>query len=288
VKIQTIKAEPSVKVARLINEANAAKHRILNFLDTHKTEGCGEDYVRACLRFADASFAVYAEQVTLSKIDRTKSLIGLPLFASVLHPQPIGAGGMEMYPVMQLDMDWVSSLCSKNFESCLLQFWWDTAKIKAYLRKIPLSDVLQDEQVPLEVSTQVEADGDLCMPGEWIQETKSFALQILKIIPIGVTFPSIDLGIDLLKEKYGDSIFEPILSDLEAFTTFSSSFEAYPRTKLRPIAQLFGYFYASQLDPDNFDDEGCLMRMEWRAGSGILFYNHDSAAATTEFNFYFD
>lgn len=287
-KIQSKKTEPSEKISRLIAEANAAKTRVLDYLDTHAVDGWGADYVRACLRFFDTSYAIYAEQVPVNQIDRTKSLIGGPLFVSAHHPQPAGTSGLGMYPVMQLDMGWVNLLCSKKFEPCLLQFWWDTAENKAHLRKIPLNEVCLDELLPLVVDREVKAEGELWMPEDWIQNTGAFALQLAKCSPIGVTFPSVDSGRDSLIEAYGDTVETSFLNDLETFSTFSSSYEVEPSSKMTMVTKIFGYFHASQLAPDEFSEEGCLMKMDWAVGNGILFYTNDAATGQTEFTFYFD
>jgi hypothetical protein len=287
-KIQTIKAEPSAKVSRLIAEANVAKKRVLDYLDAHPADGWGSDYVRACLRFADTSYAMFAEQLPVNQIDRTKSLIGGPLFVSARHPHPTGANGLGMYPVMQLDMGWVSLLCSKKFEQCLLQFWWDTDEKKAHLRKVPTTEICKAELLPLVVNSDVAAEGELWMPEEWILNAGALAHQVTKCSPIGVTFPGVDSGRDSLMETYGDAAEESFLHDLETFSSFPSRYEVESTSKMTQVAKLFGYFHSSQLGPDEFNEEGCLMKMDWASGNGILFYTHDAATGLTSFTFYFD
>jgi hypothetical protein len=72
----------------------SAKKRLEVFFTDRPEFGNYGEQILDCLKFAEPSFQLLAEELTLDKLDRTKSLIGRHLFVSKLYPHPEGAGNI--------------------------------------------------------------------------------------------------------------------------------------------------------------------------------------------------
>lgn len=291
-KLQTKKSSISAKMQQSTDAAIAAKLRILKFLDDHPDMSEGVKEIRACLRFAEISYDLFAADVSVDSVNRTQSLVNGPLFISDRHPQPFRADGKLMFPVMQLDMGWINLLCDRHFEPGLLQLWWDGGAYKALCRWIPLSDVNESELRPIQVDPDVLADGKLWLPEEWLSQREDETFQILECKPYGMTCPSVDAGRDwLANDPIAHAIDEEVWADLEEFSAWGGMFGAgsgRPKSKLKRIVRLFGAFGAAQLSADEIDAESCLMHMNWSVGYGNIFVDRVCEGTPKTFSFYFD
>ncbi len=285
-KPQSKPIQPSEEVLRLIAEAHATKQRILEYLDAHPVDGDGADEVRGCLRFLEESYAIYAEPTPIETVDRTRSLMGWPLYVSARHPHPRGKRGNGMFPLMQIDMTWVNLVCDRKFEPCLLQFWWDTDRHKDHLRKIPIDDVVPSEILTIQITPDVQAIGELHLPFEWRPEQSGHALQITECIPVGTSCPGIELGRDFLSDEYGDDAEESFWEDLEMFSSYVGGFEISPSSDSLGVGVLFGMVRSSQVSPGSFHHDGCLISFGWMMGFGNIFYDHNEITRKTDFHFY--
>lgn len=286
--IQTKPSKPSEKVSRLISEAYATKARVQAYLDAKPVDGTGAEKVRGCLRFLEESYAIFAERILSKPLDRTTSLLAGPLFVSNRHPHPVDKLGNGMFPVLQIDMAWLNLVCKRKFEPCMLQFWWDTVKCEANLRKVPLDDINIAEILPIQVGAAQRESGALWMPSEWNLGAANDAFQIIKCTPIGVTCPNTDSARDSLSDEYGDDADEPFLDDVDKFSPYFGTFNVSPSSKSPRVGTLFGSFYATQLAPADFSHDGCLTSFGWGGGHGTIFYDHDAAKGKTNYEFYFD
>ena len=172
-KIRTQKNAVPAKVKSQIEERSAIRARVLDFLNHLPPRTPGQDTFLECLRLTELSYQLLAEEVPLAKLDRTKSLIGRHLYVSERHPQPVSKGGEPIYgrypeivgttpsgvllfPVLQLDLSWVSVMCDRDFEPSLLQLWLEPPYfVEGVLRLIPLAEVHTAEALPIKLDEQV-------------------------------------------------------------------------------------------------------------------------------------
>jgi hypothetical protein len=292
-KLQTKKSSIPPKMQQSTDAAIAAKQRILQCLDDHPEISEGVDEIRACLRFADFSYELFAADVSVESVDRTQSLVNGPLFTSDRYPQPQRVDGKLMFPVMQLDMGWINLLCDRHFEPGLLQLWWDGGAYKALCRLIPLCDANANELKPIQVDPDVLEDGRLWIPEDWSSLQDGETFQILECKPYGMTCPSVDIGRDwLADDQHANVIDEKIWTDLEEFSDYGGMFglgsSSRPKSKLKSVGQLFGSFRTAQLSAYEIDSESCLMNISWATGYGNIFVDQAAEDKEKTYSFYFD
>lgn len=266
--------------------ASAARSRVMKFFDSHSELAADVREVRASLKFMDLSFAVCAREVGVEGLDRTQSLAGGPLFVSTKHPHPSLPNGLGMFPVLQLDMGWVSAQTGKVFEPCLLQFWWGGVRASGYLRKIPLWDVKIEELVPL--CSQLSPSADVSMYVEdWDASLNLTAMQIEKCVAIGMAHPkSLAQEIEAMQQECGDAIDEDVLCDIELIEAMEPMNKDVSGDGLERLFEFFGNFRQAQVSASNFDVDGCLLSLNWGDGWCSILYTQRSDG--TDFDFYFD
>jgi len=287
----------------------SAKNRLEKFFKNRSEFGHYGDQILACLKFAENSYQLLAEEVPLVKLDRTKSLVGRHLFVSNRYPQPLASRestnhiSNKMFPVLQLDMSWISSETGKDFEQCLLQFWLEAPNFDSgLLRKIPLSDVMADELIPIELDPEVYKEGCFQFGFEapeqrlsfneinWTgvpEKTKQASLQILECKSIGVTSPYLDDYIleALREEEYSELIPQSILDDLNLVT---SPVNSQIKTNLLSVLQILGSFSMSSNDSvTDFSGDGCLFSFDRgsRQSSVVTYWKKVPITGESQFSF---
>lgn len=320
IKIQDKPTPLAPKLKSKIEAHLAAKVRLQEFFRLHPELMEGRDRMLACLRFSEPSYQLLAEEVSLSNLDRTKSLIGRHLFISEQHPHPLGSGGepiwgasmevigktppgTKMFPVLQLDMSWVNQMCGRDFEPCLLQFWLEAPYfISGIVRKVPLSDLDTSRMLPIELDADVYKEGCLAIGSEdqnellsasekhWVvvpAPAEQASLQIIECRPMGVTGPDIeDFVLEWLKEDpNAEIVSDDIWKDLQLFT-WDALQPSTLRSKHRSVLRLFGNFImSSNDDPESFEGDGSLFSLDRgsRASTVITYQAKDKKTGESIF-----
>jgi hypothetical protein len=279
----------SQELQKLSADALNAKNAILEYLDEHPEIKEGVEYIRACLKYSDISYEIFGVELAESQLDRTSSLVGIYLYVSDQHPHPKRSDGIDMLPVLQFDTRWINELCDKNLEPCLLQFWWDTEACEGLLRKIPCSEVSLEKIKQVHLDEGVREAGSDWIDENWTTNADENSFQILECIPIGLTHPDIQVGIDWLRDDaLADDVPQEIWDHLEKFVFLGSRFTIDVESNYFKLGKVFGEFYAAQASPADMEYDGCLINMAWSSGYGSIFYRADEESGKTDFFFYFD
>ena len=318
--IQEKRTDLSKEFKDEIDSKLSAKKRLEDFFQNSTEFGHYGDQILACLKFTENSYQLLAEELPLDKLNRTKSLVGRHLFISNQYPHPVtsvpgdseeSANEIEkksklenkLFPVLQLDMSWVSSVTGKDFEPCLLQFWLEAPIfVSGVVRKIPLTDVKEDELLPIELDPEVYKEGCFQFGFESPEERLSFneinwvevpeaakqaSFQILECHSIGVTSPYLDDYIleELSEEEYSEFIPQSIWDDIRIIT---SPVNPQIKTNLRSVLQIFGSFFISSNDSvTDFAGDGCLFSFDRgsRQSSVVTYWEKDANTGESKFSY---
>ena len=280
--LQTKPIAPSKKVQQQIERKLAAKQRLMGFFGQYLEKEYDAELLWNLLRFAEPSYALFAEPREAKHIDRTGSLIGCHLFVSAKHPQPFSldsaVDGTEravgLLPILQLNMAWVNAVCNRDFDPCLLQLWLHPEQPgKDCLRRIPLEDLedvvtdgVVDDPSLLEQRYRWLADENRAfehlveLPNGSAADSQS--LQLVQCKPIGVTHPDVgDHLFEMLKE--GDMsglITDEVLKDLKQFADDDSIHGQ--SSVLVDAMNLFGSFTCSSgRSESEFEGDGALFSL---------------------------
>jgi predicted DNA-binding WGR domain protein len=230
--------------------------------------------IRKSVHFADLTYRLIGNPVTVKGLNRLTSLAHGPLYCSRKFPRPVDRRGEPMFPVFQIDTEQINRWCRRQLARGLVQVWaYD------HLRFIPANEVSAELMTPDDMSPLDYNDGiGIMVPGNWVPDDTK-CMQITGAVLVGYSCPEILRRIscrDVLEEEQEEFVAD--LSDIE------SNWE-WPEVEIIEGFRLFGDFSPIQLIPTDFYPYRLLLEHNWGAeGLGQVFYD-DANGETNNFTY---
>lgn len=297
--------EPSKRMKANIEKMSDIKCELINFFNSIVDDSFySRANILACLKFSEPSFHLLGKEVAMDKLDRTQSLVGRHLYISDNYPHPLSKGGLtiwgangkakgetpagvKMFPVLQLNMDWINRVTGRNFAPALVQLWLDPHSFyDALIRIIPLGDLDKSRMLNIELDPKVYEEGCKYFSGNMIDGrnimlsasefhwkdvpdiSTQASYQILNCKPVGFSGPAIgEYAFEKIDEL--DCIPKTIIKKLKYFNELNSR-SSTMKISRDFILSIFGEFtMSSNDDVENFEGDGCLFSFD-----GGLYRSH--------------
>ena len=134
------------------------KSEILSVLDEEASLNDSGAYIgytpaavlKARLHYLNETFRPNIQEAPLDSVNRLGSMYSGPFYCSAQYPQPVTKSGAKLFPVVQIDLEWLESLCHRNFGKGLMQLWFNNEAYSEHFRIIPHENVRAEELVPFE------------------------------------------------------------------------------------------------------------------------------------------
>jgi predicted DNA-binding WGR domain protein len=318
--------EPTKRMRDDIEKMSNIRNELIDFFNSiHDEYLDSKSNILACLKFSEPSFHLLGKEVAVERLDRTQSLVGRHLYISDIYPHPLSKGGspiwdakgkvkdktlagVKMFPVLQLNMDWINRVTGRNFTPSLVQLWLDPYYFyDALIRIIPLEDLSKERILKIDLDPKVYEEGCRYFADNMVGErnimlseselqwkgvpdiSSQASFQLFECKPVGFSGPEIDdYVLENLIEK-SDRVPRNVLKKLKYFNDLNSRSS---KIKLKPnfVLIIFGEFIKSSNDDvGNFKGDGCLFSFdggfyrshvvtyvenEGKAGSTSYLYNH--------------
>ena len=195
--IQDICTEFTPALQKKIDNFHTLKSDLMRNL---QEQNYSEEFVKNitfALDKADLTYSLCGEMLDKNNIPRNASMVCGPSYTSHKFPQPVDSDGNLMYPVIQIDMEWVGKLTNRKLLPELLQLWWSADASEDLLIFVPKSDMKTDEVSLLDFeNTPSKFIGDW-IPYNWICEDHEKAFVFTKCLPIGITYPDFEVLVDV-------------------------------------------------------------------------------------------
>ena len=207
-----------------------------------------------------------------------------PLFCSNRYPQPKAASGHWLFPILQVNLAWLSRCSSKDFGDGLLQLWFDggsrkgaDASFQGHIRVIPGDEVSEEKLVPFVFDGLVEAMSDsFLISNEWGFPSTTDVMQIVGLEPIGMTCPTISEYLGYIDEFDADA-HERLLEDV---IKLEGSFLGGGKS------HFFGCFRPIQLEVEDFYPGKCFFHIaDWGTGNADIHFLRDDNSKEIGFTF---
>jgi hypothetical protein len=282
------KSEAALREA--MSKAFQLKEVILSILDKEPSLNDEGSYIgytpsavlRGRLHYLNETFRPNVKEVPLESVNRLGSMYSGPFYCSAQYPQPVTKSGAKLFPIVQIDLEWLGSLCRRSFGKGLMQLWFNNEAHSESFRIIPDENVRAEELVPFDAGGLESAMADSYL----IREDHQFLRQlkcreIVGLSLVGVTCPDL---ISHLEYVLGDvtEAEDPVhlsllqqVSDLEDLVAQCEG------------DHFFGRFNPLQMSVEEFYPMQCFMSIEeWGSGNAQIFYIYDDDRKRGKFSFY--
>lgn len=235
---------------------------------------------------ASETYSFFGEAVIREEIPRDATMVCGSSFTSEQFPQPIDSTGRPMYPVLQLDLEWIGSITNRKFKQEILQLWWSPFDLQEKIINLPKSHVIQSSATSLVLSDEISSEIVNWIPDDWVGDIKNTVYQITGCKNIGVTFPNFDYLIDDYLDCEIEEDHWNLICDISNDDQFHSAFIG----KKKSIFKLFGYYKSNSCAPwETESDLGFLHTSQWSAGMmyANIFMRVNNDGLCSNFNFGF-
>ena len=288
-KIQNLPLPASAGVSKKIDLFYALRNKLLaGIMDVDVSEDFRKG-VSVVLNKAAVTYSFFGDEIPKEKISRDASMICGPSYASEKYPQPIDSKGCGMFPVLQIDLEWLGSITERKFNNEILQLWWSSNDIDGTIVMIPKSDVDVSSAAPL-VLNDVANDPENWIPFDWLCEERGNCYQLIGCVNIGITYPDFEILVDEFIDEYSEDPlpreFEALIDKLCNCSGFCSS-NARSR---KALFNLFGYYKSHSSSPWEYDSDICFLHTpDWASGMmyANIFMNVDGEGVIRDFSFGF-
>jgi len=284
--IQQSPAKVTPALSKKIELFYALKAQLISSIELIEYSDEFKKNILSVLNKADLTYSVYGELMHNDEIPRTASMVCGPSFVSEEYPQPVNSNGDKMFPVLQLDMEWIGRLTNRIFKPELIQLWWSSDPSEGFITVIPKHKVNATTATLIDFPESAES----WIPYEWLSEEKNSAYLITKCLPIGVTYPSLDNVFDYEFFTHGEKENRNEISELLNKLCVDSSFSSPNSLSKNRLFNIFGYFKSHSCPAWEMGSEMCLLNTcEWAYGmmDANIFMQFDSQGEVNGFNFSF-
>lgn len=247
-------------------------------------------YVTNALSKADLSFSIFVEEISKNQISRNSSMVCGPSYISKEYPQPIDSMGHEMFPVLQIDMEWIGTVTNRKFDSEFLQLWWSPGDAEECIVIIPKVDVILENALPVVFKEEVLELIKNWIPSDWFCGNESNCYLINKCRPFGVTYPPFEDLIDYNFEQEPEFKNREILLELLNKLCLDTSFKSPKVNGKNIIFNIFGYYKSHSCASWEVESEMCFLHTsQWASGmmDANIFMLIDEDGNVKDFNFGF-
>lgn len=236
---------------------------------------------------AALTYSVVGDEISKEKISRLASMVCGPSYVSNKHPQPVDSTGVGMFPVLQIDLDWLGMVTERKFTSEILQLWWSPNDIDGVIVAIPKSEVDLLSVVDVDILDDVESQIETWIPYDWLCDERRNCYQLVECANIGVTYPDFEILVDNFNDEISQS---KGLEDLINKMCNSYCFNSPKAGSKKVLFNLFGHYKSHAGSPWDCSSDICFMHTpQWASGmmDANIFMNTNEDGVIFDFNFSF-
>lgn len=242
------------------------------------------------LNKASETYTVCGEEVPRDEIPRDASMVGGPSFVSEKYPQPIDSKGVEMFPVLQIDLEWLGRVTNQRFTSEILQLWWSSNDTDGGIVMIPKTEINLSLALPISISDEVNESARDWVPYHWICSNKVNAYLLTKSVNIGITYPEfIDL-VDAYEYEASDDVASKETLKFIRKICVADQFNVSEFDVENAVFNLFGYYRSHSCAAWEVESDRCFLHTSgWSSGlmDANIFMKTDGQGVFSGYNFGF-
>lgn len=289
-KIQKMSLPASSGVLKKIESFNELKNQLFTLMPTADISDNFLKDISIVLNKAAITYSIFADEIDKESISRDASMICGSSYVSEAYPQPVDLKGSAMFPVLQIDLEWLGTITERKFTNEIFQLWWSSNDSDATIVMIPKSDVDLSSAVPLVVAEDVADEVENWIPYDWLCHERSNCYQIIGCANIGITYPDFEILADTLIDEYSEKTNFKKIEVLINKLCNCSSFNTPKSGSKKILFNTFGFYKSHSCSPWEYGTDICFLHTpNWASGmmDANIFMNIDNEGVIFDFNFGF-